>query len=297
MLSTNPCNLCPRECNVNRTEQLGFCKCSDELKVARAALHFWEEPCLSGSNGSGTVFFSGCTLQCCYCQNYQISSEGFGKEISVERLSEIFLELQEKGAHNINLVTATQYLIQVIKALDLVKPKLHIPVVYNSGGYERVETIQALRDYVDIFLPDLKYYCSELSLNYSIAQDYFEVASAAIKEMIAQTNGITYDEDGIMQKGVIIRHLVLPGARKDSFELLNWINDNLPKDKFLLSLMSQYTPTYKSFKHKELARRITTLEYDSVVKEAIKLGLTNGFIQERSSAKEEYTPPFDLEGI
>jgi putative pyruvate formate lyase activating enzyme len=290
MLYNNPCNLCPRECGVDRLANLGFCECDSQIKVARAALHFWEEPCISGSKG-------GCTLRCCYCQNFRISSEGLGKEISARRLAEIFLELQEKGAHNINLVTPTQYSIQILYALDIVRSKLHIPVVYNCGGYERLETIRELKGYVDIFLPDLKYFSSELSLKYSKADDYFEVASAAIKEMISQIGVLNLDNSGIMQKGVIIRHLVIPGARKDSFKILNWISENLPKDKYLLSLMSQYTPAYKSSEYKELNRRITTFEYKSVVEEAIRLGLSNGFMQERSSAKEEYTPPFDLEGV
>jgi len=297
MLSENPCNLCPRECGVDRTVQAGFCQSGSKISAARAALHFWEEPCISGSKGSGTVFFSGCTLRCCYCQNFKISSEGFGKEITADRLADIFLELQEKGAHNINLVTATQYLMPVLQALDMVKVKLSIPVVYNCGGYERIETIRALKGYIDIFLPDFKYYSSELSWNYSKTKDYFEVTSAAIKEMILQSGGLKFDGCGIMQKGVIIRHLVLPGARKDSFLILKWINENLPKDKFLLSLMSQYTPVFKSPEYKELNRRITTFEYNSVVEEAVRLGLSNGFMQEKSSAKEEYTPPFDLEGI
>lgn len=297
MLSMNPCNLCPRECGVDRKAKSGFCRCADRIKVARAALHFWEEPCISGSKGSGAVFFSGCTLRCCYCQNAQISSGGFGKEISVRRLAEIFLELQQKGAHNINLITATQYLLQVQKALDMARPELHIPVVYNCGGYERIETIRALRGYADVFLPDFKYFSSELSWNYSKAKDYFEVASAAVKEMISQTGSPVFDENGIMQKGVVIRHLVIPGARKDSFQILKWISENLPKDKFLLSLMSQYTPALKNTEYKALNRRITTFEYESVVEEAIRLGLTGGFMQEKSSAKEEYTPPFDLEGV
>lgn len=291
------CDLCPRECNVDRVNQLGFCQCGREIKVARAALHYWEEPCISGTNGSGTVFFSGCTLRCCYCQNYKISSEQFGREINADRLAEIFLELQEKNAHNINLVTPTQYLPGILKALDLAKPKLHIPVVYNCGGYEKVETIKALKGYVEIYLPDLKYYTSTLSMEYSGASDYFRVATEAIKEMIAQTDGLIFDDNKILQKGVIIRHMVLPGARKDSFAILNWMNEHLPKGKFLLSLMSQYTPFYKSSEHKAINRRITTFEYDSIVREAVRLGLDNGFMQERSSAREEYTPLFNLEGI
>ena len=297
MLTVNACNLCPRLCGVDRAVKLGYCGCSDKVKVARAALHFWEEPCISGTNGSGTVFFSGCTLRCCYCQNYEISSKCFGKEISVLRLAEIFLELQAKGAHNINLVTGTQYIPQILLALDKVRSSLKIPVVYNCGGYERIETVKALKGYVDIFLPDLKYFSSELSRKYSGAADYFEVASKAVAQMIEQTGGLEFDRQGIMQKGVIIRHLVIPGARKDSIKILNWINDNLPKGKFLLSLMSQYTPIRPASKYRELGRRITSLEYNSVVDEAIRLGLTDGFMQEKSSAKEEYTPPFDLEGV
>lgn len=297
MLSYHQCILCPRECKVDRLHSIGFCGCGQQIKIARAALHFWEEPCLSGQNGSGTVFFSGCTLHCCYCQNHKISNEAFGKVITSMRLAEIFLELQEKGAYNINLVTATQFLPSIVEALDIVKPKLCIPIVYNCGGYEKVETIKALKGYVDIYLPDFKYYNSELALKYSNAADYFAVASEAIKEMITQTNGLVYDHNNILQRGVIIRHMVLPGYRKDSFAVLKWISENLNKGKYLLSLMSQYTPTEQCKEHKEINRRVTTFEYQSVVKEAIRLGLDDGFIQERTSAKEEYTPPFNLEGV
>ena len=296
-LTSNPCNLCPRMCGTDRNIRTGFCQSSNRMKVARAAVHFWEEPCISGTRGSGTVFFSGCVLRCCYCQNYRISSEGFGQEISIPRLADIFLELQDKGAHNINLVTATHYLDQVLQALDMIKGELHIPVLYNSSGYERVEVIRALKDYVDIFLPDFKYMSSDLSLKYSHAKDYSEVAAAAIKAMIDQSGSLVFDEEGIVQKGVIIRHMVLPGARKDSFAIIKWISDNLPHDKFMLSLMSQYTPLYNSKEHKEINRRVTTYEYESVVEEAVRLGLTSGFMQERSSAQEDYTPPFDLEGV
>lgn len=297
MPDTEVCNLCPRQCCVNRHKEPGYCGCSDKIKVARAALHFWEEPCISGSRGSGTIFFSGCTLKCCYCQNYKISGECFGKEISVPRLAEIFLELQDKGAHNLNLVTPTQYVPEIKNALDMISGELYIPVVFNCGGYERVETIKSLTNYVQIFMPDLKYHDSALSLKYSGAKDYFKAASAAIKQMIDQTGELEFDENGIMQKGVIIRHLVLPGARKDSIMLLKWISENLPRDKFLLSIMSQFTPQKTTNRYKELNRRITSLEYNSVVDEAIRLGLTNGFMQEKTSAANEYTPPFDLEGV
>lgn len=291
------CSLCPRNCHVDRSIVRGYCKCGSNLKIARAALHYWEEPCISGGNGSGTVFFSGCTLKCCFCQNFNISSEGFGEEITVERLSEIFLELQEKGANNINLVTATQYLPSVLEALDQVRGQLKIPVVYNCGGYEKKETIEALKGYVDIFLPDLKYHDPELSKLYSGAEDYFKVASEAVRTMIEMTGAPEFDENGIMKKGVIIRHMILPGCYKDSIDLLHWIKENLPENGFLLSLMSQYTPFYKSYMYPKINRRLTTFEYEKVLDEAIRLGLENGYMQEKSSAKEEYTPPFDLQGV
>jgi putative pyruvate formate lyase activating enzyme len=289
----------------------------------------WEEPCISGLHGSGTVFFSGCTLRCCFCQNYRISTGGFGKELRVDELADVFLRLQDQGAHNISLVTATQYLPSILPALDRVRDRLHIPVVYNCGGYERVETVRALRDYVDIWLPDLKYFDSTLSLELSGASDYFGRASEAILAMIKQTGEMkfhTFTEsnsqtnpdqtkqsvspDGnngksetglksceVMDRGVIVRHMVLPGHRDDSIRLLHWIADTLPRDRFLISLMSQYTPYHHDDKHPELNRRITSFEYNKVVDEAIALGLTDGFMQEKSSAKEEYTPPFNLEGL
>lgn len=284
-------------CRVNRTKSKGFCGCLDTAKVARAALHFWEEPCLTGKRGSGTVFFSGCTLRCCYCQNYKISAGNFGKEVSAERLAEIFLELQEKGAHNINLVTATQYLPQVMTALTQVKNSLKIPVVYNTSGYERIETIRALEGFVDIYLPDFKYFSNEIAYKYSKAKDYFKAASSAVKEMARQAKMPVFDAEGIMQKGLIVRHLVLPGHWRDSMEILNWLAENLPKGCFLLSMMSQYMPCYKSARHQDINRRVTTYEYEKVVEEALKLGLTDGYIQQRSAAREEYTPPFDLNGV
>ena len=291
------CSLCPRNCHIDRTSSLGFCQSSSQIKAARAALHHWEEPCISGTRGSGAVFFSGCTLRCCFCQNYSISSETYGKEISEQKLAQIFLELQNQGAHNINLVTATQYLPSILNALDRIKDKLNIPVVYNSSGYEKPETIRLLKDYVDIYLPDLKYFSSKLSQKYSKAEDYFKVASNAVRLMIEQTGKPVFDSDGILQKGVIIRHLVLPNCRKDSITLLHWIKETLPDKSYLISLLSQYTPFYKSHEYPELNRRITTYEYESVLKEAISLGLVEGFMQEKSSAKEEYTPHFNLEGL
>jgi putative pyruvate formate lyase activating enzyme len=296
-LKLNPCNLCPRECGADRESAFGFCGYGNEIKAARAAPHFWEEPCISGSSGSGAVFFSGCPLKCCYCQNFEISCKGYGREITAERLAEIFLELQDRGVHNINLVTAAQYLTGVIKALDIARPGLHIPVVYNSSGYERAEAVKALKGYVDIYLPDIKYFSPEISQDYSKAKDYFNIASAAVKEMVRQTGTVGYDKQGVMQKGVIIRHMVLPGAREDSIRILKWMSGSLPKDKFLLSLMSQYTPMFRAEEYGGINRRVTTFEYESVVKEALRLGLDNGFIQRRSSAKSGYTPVFDFEGV
>lgn len=293
------CTLCPRMCGADRTKAPGFCGASHQIKAARAALHQWEEPCISGTAGSGTVFFSGCTLKCVFCQNYPLSHENYGKEISVTRLSEIFLELQEKGAHNINLVTATQYLPSIRLALKLARPALHIPVVYNSGGYERTETIREFSDCIDIWLPDLKYYDSGLSEKYSAARNYFPIASEAIKEMVRVSGGLAWDPEkpGLLKKGVVIRHMVLPGAKEDSIRLLHWIKNELPPGQFLLSILSQYTPFYKSSQYPEISRRITTYEYQKVVDTALELGLTDGYMQEKSSAKEEYTPPFDLNGI
>ena len=297
LLDITCCQLCPRTCKINRTITTGFCGCTDEIKAARAALHLWEEPCISGTKGSGTVFFSGCTLKCCFCQNSQISCENFGKTLSVSQLSEIFLKLQEKGAHNLNLVTPTQYLPFIIEALDNIKKLLSIPVIYNCGGYERPEVISLLKDYVDIYMPDLKYYDASLSFSYSKAKDYFSFASKAIQKMIEQTGVPTFNKEGILQKGVLIRHLVLPGCKEDSIKLLEWISETLPKDSFLLSLLSQYTPIYKASMYPKINRKVTTYEYNKVLDKAISLGLTQGFMQERSSASSAYTPSFQLEGL
>ncbi|RHV65930.1 radical SAM protein [Clostridium sp. OM02-18AC] len=296
------CQLCPRMCSIDRTAQTGFCQAPAGAVAARAALHFWEEPCISGTRGSGTVFFSGCTLRCCFCQNYKISREMYGKTLTTAELADVFLRLQEQGANNISLVTATHFLPWIIPALDLAKKQLHIPIVYNCGGYERIETILALKDYVDIWLPDFKYENSELSARYSQAPFYFQTAAKAIQQMIRQTGAphvcsIPGESGPVMDRGVIIRHLVLPGQKDDSIRILHWIAQNLPKDSFYISLMSQYTPYEKNSMYPELNRRITSYEYQKVVDAALDLGLTMGFMQEKSSAKEEYTPAFDLEGL
>lgn len=289
------CRLCPRECGADRYTDTGFCGCGANIRAAKAYLHMWEEPCISGTRGSGTVFFSGCNLKCCFCQNYRISHENHGKNITESRLAEIFLELQRRGAHNINLVSPTPYVLQIISALDMCRGKLNIPIIYNTGGYEKVDTIKLLDGYVDVYLPDFKYFDNALGEKYSGVDNYFETVTAALKEMYRQT-GSCCIEDGIIRRGTVIRHLALPSHRDDSVRILKWIAENLPCDGVLVSLMSQYTPFYKSAEHKEISRRISTFEYNYILDKAVSLGL-KGFMQERSSAKEEYTPDFDLSGI
>lgn len=291
------CRLCPRQCGVDRSKQTGYCGVSDRVKLARAALHFWEEPCISGERGSGTVFFSGCALKCVFCQNYQLSAGHFGKEVSIQRLAEIFLELQQQGAHNINLVTGGHYVPQIVQALELVRKDLKIPVVYNSSGYETVETLRQLKGYVDIYLPDLKYYSPERSARYSNAKDYFAVASQAVQEMFSQVGPVQFDEQGMLQKGVVVRHMVMPNGVEDTMDILTWIAEHLPLDDILVSVMSQYTPFYKSADYPEINRRLTQEEYDRVLDWMECMGIEQGFVQELSSAKEEYTPDFSLQGV
>ena len=291
------CRLCPRQCGVDRSKQTGYCGVSERVKLARAALHFWEEPCISGERGSGTVFFSGCALKCVFCQNYQLSAGHFGKEVSIQRLAEIFLELQQQGAHNINLVTGGHYVPQIVQALELVRKDLKIPVVYNSSGYETVETLRQLKGYVDIYLPDLKYYSPERSARYSNARDYFAVASQAVQEMFSQVGPVQFDEQGMLQKGVVVRHMVMPNGVEDTMDILTWIAENLPLDDILVSVMSQYTPFYKSADYPEINRRLTQEEYDRVLDWMECMGIEQGFVQELSSAKEEYTPDFSLQGV
>ena len=281
----------------------GLLRAGDTLLAARAALHHWEEPCLSGdpnaATGSGTVFFTDCTLQCCYCQNYKISQQGLGKPLTAERLAEIFMELQQKGAKNLNLVTATQWLPWVTQALDAARRNgLTLPVAYNTGGYETVETVKALAGYVDIWLADYKYADGALAAELSAARDYPAVADAALRQMLLQTGAPVYDADGYLQKGVIVRHLALPGHVADSKAVLRRLAALREETgvEFIPSLMSQFTPFYKAAEH-GLGRRITTYEYRQVIDEAVRLGLTDGYMQEKSSAREEYTPPFDLEGV
>lgn len=294
------CRLCPRECGVDRSAFRGFCGMGEAPRLARAALHQWEEPCISGDpddsgqTGSGTVFFSGCVMRCVFCQNHDVSAGGFGKDVTVERLTEIFLELQQRGAYNINLVSPTPFVPQIIRALDIAKPRLTIPVVYNTGGYERVETLRALEGYVDIYLPDVKYYSDELAVELSQAPHYFETAMNAVAEMVRQIGSPAFSGD-MLKKGVIVRHLVLPYHYRDSVEVIKRVGERFGKH-VLFSLMSQYTPFWKAKDIPQLNRRITTFEYRKALDAVYEAGL-DGFMQERSSAREEYTPDFNLSGI
>lgn len=291
------CTLCPRRCAVNREIAHGFCAEGATLRVARAALHFWEEPCLSGSTGSGAVFFSGCGLRCLYCQNRSIAHRNYGKEIDAERLCEIFLELAAKGAANINLVTATPFVPHVILALDMAKKHgLAIPIVYNSGGYENVETLHMLDGYIDIYLPDYKYRDAALAARFSSAPDYPDTVGAAIDEMLRQTGEPRFGNDGMMKRGVIVRHLVLPGHTEDSMKVLRalW---NAYGDRIFISIMNQYTPCGTYPDHPELSRRLTTYEYEKVLRLARALGITNGYIQTGDTAKESFIPDFDETGV
>ena len=287
------CFLCPRTCGADRQEgQLGFCGMGEQMTVARIAPHPFEEPCLSGTKGSGTIFFSGCSLRCVFCQNRAISREQVGRAFSPQELAEAMLSLQETGVHNINLVTPTHFTDQIATALSYAKPHLHIPVVWNSSGYERPEILRTLEGLVDIYLPDLKYASSELALDYSSAPDYPDVAIAAIREMVRQRGAFRLSEDGICQSGVIVRLLVLPGCRKDAIESLRRLSQAVLPSDIRLSLMSQYTPAFATdAPYKNLHRHLTRFEYDSVVKEAIALGF-DGYLQDASSATADYTPDF-----
>ena len=291
------CRLCPRDCGVDRYKGNGFCGAGDKARVALVSLHPWEEPCLTGDKGAGTVFFSYCNLRCCFCQNHEISHEGKGEEVTEERLAEIFLEQQERGAATLDLVTPTHYVPQIISALGLARAKgFRLPVVYNSSAYEKVETIEALKGMVDIYLPDLKYFSGESARAYSEAKDYPETAKAAIRAMFHQVGPLQFREDGSLESGVIVRHMVLPGHRHESMEILDWLWQEFG-DEVQLSLMSQYTPMYRAGEHKNLSRRLTTFEYDSVVEHALKLGITRCYTQERRAASEEYVPEFDGRGV
>lgn len=291
------CNICPRKCNAERLPLAengeGFCGLGGAPKIARAALHFWEEPPISGENGSGTVFFSGCNLGCIFCQNKKISRGRFGKTVTPERLREIYEELINKGAHNINLVTPTHFADAVLASLE---PKLSVPVVYNCGGYESVETLKRFEEKIQIYLPDIKYSDNALAKKYSAAPDYFETAKAAVKEMYRQTGKYDIGDDGIMKKGVIIRHLILPGQLENTKKVIDWVKNEFAPGEVLFSLMSQFTPV-EGCNTDELYRRLTKDEYSEIADYLFESGIEDGFMQELSSAKEEYIPPFDLEGV
>lgn len=292
------CTLCPRECHADRTSgKIGSCKASDELVVARAALHMWEEPCISGEEGSGTVFFSGCAMGCVYCQNQNIAAGLAGKIITIERLAEIFLELQEKKANNINLVTPSHYVLPIIEAVRLARNQgLTIPMVYNCSGYEKVETLRLLEGYIDIYLPDLKYMAAEPARRYSNCRDYFQYAALAIAEMVRQVPKAEFDSRGMMRKGVIVRHLTLPGYLEDSKNIMKYLYETFG-DQIYISIMNQYTPLSGMINYPEINRRISESEYDELVDYAIELGVENGFIQEGETASESFIPEFNGEGV
>ena len=288
------CELCPRKCGVDRSKNKGFCRVKDTVSLGRAGLHFWEEPCISGYGGSGAVFFSGCNMGCIFCQNMALSRGEVGKDVTEKRLREIFYELIDDGADNINLVTPTHFVPEIVKALSA--EKLPVPVIYNTSSYEELSTLQMLDGLIDIYLPDLKYKDSTLSKKLSNAPDYFIKAIPAIKEMCRQTGEAVFDEEGILQKGIIIRHLVLPGYLENTYDVIDAVTENCHSG-VLFSLMSQYTPPKKILPFESLNRRLTEEEYEKAVDYMYLSGIEDGFVQELSSAKEEYTPEFDLSGV
>ena len=285
------CNICPHKCGTNRLEgKVGRCKATDKVKIALVSLHNFEEPCISGENGSGTVFFSNCNLNCVFCQNYEISHEGNGKEVTIDELANIFMEQQKNNAGNINLVTPTMYIYQIKEAIKTAKEKgLKIPIVYNSNGYENVEAIRTLDGYIDIYLPDLKYSDNEVAYKYSNIKNYFENAMQAIKEMYRQVGVPVLDNNGMMKKGLMIRHLVLPNNLENSKGVLSWINNNIDKNVFV-SVMAQYFPTHKAKEFPEINRKLTHEEYDEIENYLYSLNLENGYIQELGEHEEEYVP-------
>lgn len=294
----NECSLCPRDCHVDRTNGFkGYCRVGHKLVVARAALHMWEEPCISGTNGSGTVFFSGCSVGCVYCQNYNIANGLAGKVISTERLAEIFIELQTKKAHNINLVTPSHYIPHIVEALNLSKLNgLIIPIVYNTSGYEKKETLKLLNGIVDVYLPDLKYFDEKIAKKYSNCSDYFIYAKDAIEEMVSQTGEPVFDCNGIMTKGVIVRHMMLPGCLEDSKKIIKHLYDTFG-NKIFISIMNQYTPLSHVQGYPEINKKVTDEEYEELIDFAVELGVENGFIQEGETQSESFIPEFNGEGV
>lgn len=293
MKELNSCTICPHNCKINRNNgQIGRCRSGDKVKIALASVHNYEEPCISDKNGSGTIFFSNCNLSCIYCQNYKISQLGKGYELSVEELANIMLKQQEKGVNNINLVTPTMYVYQIIEAIKIARKRgLKIPIIYNTNGYENVKTIQHLNGYVDIYLPDLKYYSNEISKKYSKIDNYFKYATEAIKEMYKQVGSPIFDENGIIKKGLIIRHLVLPNHLQNSKHILKWIKENMPEDTYV-SVMAQYFPTYKAKEDNLINRNLNKKEYREIEEFLYTLNLENGYMQELGEHEEEYVPNF-----
>lgn len=289
------CSICPHMCGINRNNgQVGRCKSSDKVKIALYSVHDFEEPCVSGENGSGTIFFSNCNMNCVFCQNYEISQQGKGKEITIERLAEIFLEQQNRNVNNINLVTPTSYVPQIIEAIKIARVNgLKIPIIYNTNGYENVETLKMLEGYIDIYLPDLKYAEDNLGLEYSKVKNYFEIATTAIKEMYRQVGSPKLNNDGIIEKGLIIRHLILPNNIENSKKVLKWIKENMNKDVYV-SVMAQYFPTYKAKQIRDINRKLTKEEYEKVENYLYDLDIENGYIQELGEHEEEYVPKWDV---
>lgn len=291
------CTLCPRKCNIDRTSgKVGFCSMPSTLQVARASLHMWEEPCISGTNGSGTIFFTGCNLKCVFCQNHSIAVGNKGKDITVQKLADLCLMLQEKGAHNINLVTPSHYIPSIVDSLKIAKSNgLTIPIVYNTSGYDSVESLSLLEGLIDIYLPDFKYVSSTLSSTYSHAADYFEVAKKSLQEMFRQVGAPVFEDD-LMKRGIIVRHLLLPGNVDDSKAVLRYLHETYG-DQIFISIMNQYTPLPHIAAYPELNRKVTEGEYDEVVNFAIDLGIEQGFIQEGETADESFIPEFDFTGL
>ena len=290
------CNICPHKCNIDRTDgKIGRCKATNKVKIALYSIHNFEEPCISGKNGSGTVFFSNCNLNCVYCQNYEISQLGKGKEITIEELAQIFLMQQQKNVENINLVTPTSYVPQIIEAIKIAKENgLNIPIIYNTNSYENIETLKMLEGYIDVYLPDLKYSYNTVGQKYSKIDNYFEIATNAIKEMIRQVGPTKINKKDIIEKGVIIRHLVLPNNIENSKNVIKWIKENIPKEVYV-SIMAQYFPTYKAKEIQEINRKLTRKEWEEIENYIEKLNIENGYIQELGEHEEEYVPKWDLE--
>lgn len=296
MISLEKCNICPHECNSNRNHgKIGRCKATDKVRIALYSTHDFEEPCISGKKGSGTIFFSNCNLNCIYCQNYEISQLGKGKDVTIKQLADIFLKQQDKGVENINLVTPTSYALQIREAIKIAKQKaLTIPIIYNTNGYEKIETLKLLENYIDIYLPDLKYAQDDLGIQYSNVNHYFSIATKAIQEMFRQVGVPKLNKEGIMQKGIMIRHLVLPNQIENSKKVLKWIKENLP-DEIYISVMAQYFPTYQAKNVENLNRKLTKEEWREIENYIQELGIENGYVQELGEQEEEYVPKWQWE--